>query len=145
MDFSHSSHSSDRPLLWFTVLVFPLSGTSTEDNNLSRPVTASLCAEVSGSFISLCVISIPAFFESESGSVVSDSLWPYGLHSPWNSPGQNTGVGSLSLLQGIFPTQGSNLGLPHCRRILLPAEPQGKPISCKGTVFIIYEIFKGGV
>ena len=40
------------------------------------------------------------------------------LYSPWNSPGQNTGVGSLSLLQGIFPTQGSNPGLPHCRRIL---------------------------
>ena len=38
--------------------------------------------------------------------------------SPWNSLGQNTGVGSLSLLQGIFPTQGSNPGLPHCRRIL---------------------------
>ena len=65
--------------------------------------------------------------ESESGSVVSDSLQPYGLHSPWNSPGQNTGVGSLSLLQGIFPTQGWNLGLPHCRRILLPAGPQGSP------------------
>ena len=40
------------------------------------------------------------------------------LYSPWNSPGQNTGVGSLSLLQGIFPTQGSNPGLPHCRQIL---------------------------
>ena len=43
---------------------------------------------------------------------------PQGLYSPWNSPGQNTGVGSLSLLQGIFPTQGSNSGLPHCRQIL---------------------------
>ena len=40
------------------------------------------------------------------------------LRRPWNSPGQNTGVGSLSLLQGIFPTQGSNPGLPHCRQIL---------------------------
>ena len=40
------------------------------------------------------------------------TLQPHGLYSPWNSPGQNTGVGSLSLLQGIFPTQGSNLGLP---------------------------------
>ena len=40
------------------------------------------------------------------------------LYSPWNSPGQNTGVGRLSLLQGIFPTQGLNAGLPHCRRIL---------------------------
>ena len=37
---------------------------------------------------------------------------------PWNSLGQNTGVGSLSLLQGIFPTQGLNPGLPHCQRIL---------------------------
>ena len=33
----------------------------------------------------------------------------------WNSPGHNTGVGRLSLFQGIFPAQGSNLGLPHCR------------------------------
>ena len=55
---------------------------------------------------------------SESRSVVSDSLQPHRLYSPWNSPGQNTGVGSLSLLQGIFPTQGSNPGLPQCRRIL---------------------------
>ena len=44
----------------------------------------------------------------EGCSVVSDSLWPHGLYSPLNSPGQNPGVGSLSLLQGIFPTQGSN-------------------------------------
>ena len=49
---------------------------------------------------------------------MSDSLRPHGLHSPWNSPGQNTGVGGLSLLQGIFPTQGSNPGLLHCRQIL---------------------------
>ena len=54
----------------------------------------------------------------ESRSVMSNPLQPHGLHSPWNSPGQNTGVGSLSLLQGIFPTQGSNPGLPHCRQIL---------------------------
>ena len=53
--------------------------------------------------------------ESESCSVMSDSLRPHGLYSPWNSPAQNTGVGSLSLLQGIFPTQGSNPGLLHCR------------------------------
>ena len=42
----------------------------------------------------------------------------YSGSSPWNSLGQNTGVGSLSLLQGIFPTQGLNPGLPHCRQIL---------------------------
>ena len=55
---------------------------------------------------------------SEICSVLSDSLQPHGLYSPWNSPGQNTGVGSLFLLQGIFPTQGSNPGLPHGRQIL---------------------------
>ena len=38
---------------------------------------------------------------SESSSVMSDSLWPHGLHSPWSSPGQNTGVGHHPLLQGI--------------------------------------------
>ena len=64
---------------------------------------------------------------SESNSVVSNSLRPHGLYSPWNSPGQNTGVGSLSLLQGIFPTQGSNLGLLHCRQILHQLSHQGSP------------------
>ena len=56
--------------------------------------------------------------ESESCSVVSNSSWPQGLYSPWNSAGQNTRVGSLSLLQGIFPTQGLKPGLLHCRCIL---------------------------
>ena len=51
-------------------------------------------------------------------SVVSDSLQPHGLCNLWNSLGQNTGVDSLSLLQGIFPTLGSNPGLSHCRRTL---------------------------
>ena len=50
-------------------------------------------------------------------------------YSPWNSPGQNTGVGSLSLLQVIFPTQGSNPGLPHCRRILYQLSFKGSPYS----------------
>ena len=49
---------------------------------------------------------------------MSDSLLPHGLYSPWNSPGQNTGVGSLSLLQGIFWTQRCYPGLPNCRQIL---------------------------
>jgi len=60
---------------------------------------------------------------------MSDSLRRHGLHSPWNSPGQNTGVGSLSLLQGIFPTQGSNPGLPHCRRILYQLSHKGNSSS----------------
>ena len=65
--------------------------------------------------------------ESESHSVVSDSSRPHGLYSPWNSPGQNTGIGSCSLLQGIFPTQGSNPGLPHCRWILYQLSHKGSP------------------
>ena len=69
--------------------------------------------------------------ESESCSVVSESLPPRGLYSPWNSPGQNTGVGSLSLFQGIFPTQGLNPGLClHLQNLQadsLPGEPPGKP------------------
>ena len=55
-------------------------------------------------------------------SVVSDSLQPHGLQPtrllhPWDSPGKNTGVGCHFLLQGIFLTQGSNPGLPHCRQM----------------------------
>ena len=55
----------------------------------------------------------------------SDSLQSHELYSPWNSPGQNTGVGSLSLLQGIFPTQGSNPGLPHRQQILYQVNHKG--------------------
>ena len=63
--------------------------------------------------------------ESESHSIMSNSLWPHGLYSPWNSLGQNTGVGSLSLLQGIFPTQESNPGLPCYRLILYQLSHKG--------------------
>ena len=102
---------------------------------------------------------------SESCSVMSSSLWPHGLYSPWNSLGQNTGVGSrsllrpanpgikprspvlqvdsllseppgkpkntrvgsLSLFQQIFPTQESNWGLLHCRRILYQLSYHRRP------------------
>ena len=56
--------------------------------------------------------------ESESRSFVSNSLRPHGLYSPWNSPGQNTGVCILSLPQGMISNQESNWGLLHCRWIL---------------------------
>ena len=77
------------------------------------------------------VVSSRQKSESESSSVVSDSLWPRGLYSPWNPPGQNTGVGSISLLQGIFLTQGSNPGLPHCRQIPYQLSPQWSPAGRK--------------
>ena len=56
--------------------------------------------------------------QRESRSVISDSLRSHGLYSLWNLPGQNTGVGSLALLQGIFLTRESNQGFLHCRWIV---------------------------
>ena len=76
---------------------------------------------------------------SESRSVVSDSLQPNGLYSPWNSPGQNTGVGSHSLLQRIFPTQKLNQGLLHCRQILYQLNLQGSPLTVLGTVNLQFQ------
>ena len=70
--------------------------------------------------------------ESENFSVVSKSLQPHGLHSPWNSLGQNTGVGSLSLLQGNFPIQGLNPGLPHCWCILYQLSHSRSPAGKSG-------------
>ena len=63
-------------------------------------------------------------YESDSCSVASSSLWHHGL-SPWNSAGQNTGVGSLFLLQSVFPTQESNMGLLPCRQILYQLSYEG--------------------
>ena len=67
------------------------------------------------------------------------TLWIHGLHSPRNSPGQNTGVGSLSLLQRIFPTQESNPGLSHFRQILYQLSHKGRPqtIICSCDFIII--------
>ena len=82
-------------------------------------LSLSLCVyhthTILSSFYIYIHIYIHTYMKSESCSVLSNSLWPHGLYSPWNSLGQNTGVSSLSLLQEIFPTQGSNPGLPHCR------------------------------
>ena len=82
------------------------------------------------SIIKLSIYSFIMKPTSESHSVVSDSLWPQTILS-WNSPGHNTGMGSRSLLQGIFPTQGSNLGLPHCRRILYQLSHKASPKPTK--------------
>ena len=59
---------------------------------------------------------------TQSCSMLCD---PYGLYSPRNSPGQNTGVDSCSLLQGILPTQGTNPGLLYCGQILYQLSHQG--------------------
>ena len=79
-------------------------------------------------------------YERASCSVMYDFLWPHGLYSPWNSPGQNTAVGSLSLLQGIFPTQGLNLGFPHCKQIPYQLSHKG---SQKILGWVVYPFSRG--
>ena len=54
-------------------------------------------------------------------------LQPARLPCPWDSPSKSTGVGCHFLIQGIFPTQGSNLGLLYCRQILYCLSHQGSP------------------
>ena len=85
-------------------------------------------------FLFLCCAQLgyPRCLVSVSHPIVSNYLHPHGLQParllcPWNSPGKNAGVDSHSLLQGIFPTQGSNLGFPHCRQILYCLSYQGEP------------------
>ena len=75
---------------------------------------------------------------SESHSVLSNSLqphrlWPARLLCPWNFPGKNTGVGCHFLLQEIFPIQGSNPGLPHCRQIFTTEQSAGKESICNAA------------
>ena len=65
--------------------------------------------------------------KSESHSVMSDSLWPHGLYKPWNSPGQNTGVGSLSLSPADHLDPGIEPGSPALQVDSLPTELSGKP------------------
>ena len=80
--------------------------------------------------------------ESESHSVMSDSSQPQGLYSPWNSLGQNTGVGSLSLLQGNLPNPGIEPRSPTLWADSLPAEPPEKPRNTGvGSLFILQWIY----
>ena len=81
------------------------------------------------------------YFFSESCPVVSNSLLLHGLYTSWNSPGQKTGVGSLSLLQGIFPAQGSNPGLLHCRWILYQLSHQESPGILEWVAYPFSRIF----
>ena len=74
-------------------------------------------------------ISTMEYFSATKRNEITSFVceWTHGIYIPWNSPGQNTGVGSLSLLQEIFPTQGLNPGLLHCRQILYQLSHKGSP------------------
>ena len=71
---------------------------------------------------------------------MSNTLQPHGLYSLWDSPHQNTGVGSLSLLQGVFPIQGSNPGLLLCRQILYQLSHKG---STRTLEWVAYPFCRG--
>ena len=73
--------------------------------------------------------SLVSFSEVKVTQSCLTLLRPHVLYNTWNSPGQNTGVGSHSLLQGTFPTQGSSPGLLHCRQIVYHLSHQGSPCT----------------
>ena len=72
---------------------------------------------------------------------MSDSLWAHGLYNSWNSPGQNIGVGSLFLLQEIFPTEGWNPRLTHCRQIHYQLSHKGSPRILEWVSSLLQQIF----
>ena len=100
--------------------------------SLHHPYISS-CETTWGEFFFCNTTPLRSMYESEKWKWKSlnyvwlfETLWTLACQVPlWNSPGQNTGVGSLSFLQGIFPTQGSNPDLPHCRQILYHLSRQG--------------------
>ena len=90
-------------------------------------------------YLILCIRpGVPAWFKWKLKSL--SRVWLFATpwtYNPWNSPGQNTGVGSLSLLQGIFPTQGLNPGLPHCRHFFTSWAPREAQHDLKGVLKVM--------
>ena len=105
-----------------------------------RPYVHSRCLSLNSCPASrlICTVFLDAMKWSVNHSVVSSSLQPHGLHSPWSSPGQNTRVGSHSLLQGIFPTQGSNPGLPHAARFFTSWATRETPYTCVNIWYLFF-------
>ena len=98
-------------------------------------VCVCVCVCVSHNFL-LQYLEISSYSILQGCSVTSNSLRPHGLYSP----GQNTGVDSLSLLQGIFPTQALNPSLLHCRRIIYQLSHKGNPYIYVYVYFFSYNI-----
>ena len=150
---SHFSHVQLFVIPWTVALQAPLSmGVSRQEYWSGLPCTSPgdisdlhlLSPVLAGSFFTTsvtweaqisCIIWWYLTYESESHSVVPNSLPLHGLYRSWNSSGQNTGVDSLSLLQGIFPTQGLNPGLPHCRWILYQLSHKGRPRTLEWVAY----------
>ena len=117
---------------------------SEEVNQLSGPVNlCSLMLSIAALAMELMIWLTCDVCVCVTHSVVSDSLRPRGLYltrflHPRDFPGKNTGVGCHFFLQGIFPTQGLNPGLPHCRWILYHlsqvSQTQAKPGCCPSSL-----------
>ena len=94
-------------------------------------------------FPAMAAGSLPVVPLGKNECKLLNSVWLFatrGLYNPWNSPGQNTGVGSHFLLQRIFPTQGLNPGPPHCRQILYCLSQQGSPRILE---LVVYSFSRG--
>ena len=103
-------------------------------------VHAHMCADTC---VWMCV-HVRVCAQSLSRVQLSATPWTVAcqLLCPWDSPGKNTGVACHALLQGIFPTQGSNPGLPHCRQILYHLSRPGKPMNIGvGSLSLLQGIF----
>ena len=90
-------------------------------------LTSSTTWEAQAFIISLCCAMLCLVAQSCPTLCNPMDCSPPGSFVHGNSPGKNTGVGCHALLQGIFPTQGLNPGLPHCRQILNQLSYPGKP------------------
>ena len=106
-----SSYTLNVRIEWSTLLNVPLSNDFQVEFHSNQIICVYLVAQ---SCLTLCY---PMDYSPQGSSFHRDS------------PGKNIGVGCHALLQGIFPTQESNPGLPHCRWILLLCDPPGKPTS----------------
>ena len=129
-------HRYNATPLGFSVIIFlPLANRHSTFHMLCGTFSVTAMPIIECMCIPHVLRTYPApwhIFESESVScsVASNFLWPHVAHQAplfMDSPGQNTGVGSHSPLQGIFPTQGLNPGLLPCRQILYHLSHQGSP------------------
>ena len=129
--YLNSSHNRSWPTVWKIVILLSMYSWC-DSMILYKP--SHFSSHFVHLFLNVCTYWALEWV-SESYSVMSDSLRPHGLNSLWNSPGQDTGVGSFSLLQGIFPTQGSNPGLPHCRWSLYQLNHKGSPRTLEWVAY----------
>ena len=124
--------------------VFAMTSACSWQNSVSL-CTASFCTPVNLPYLFISYFCIPVPYdesEHESRSVVSDSLLPHGFYSSWNSPGKNTGVGRLALLQGNLLKPGIEPRSPTLQAYSLPAELPGKPENTGvGSLSLLQGIF----